>query len=135
MKQLIKNCLLLFILIIASGCGDDNDSTCETDPNKSVLENLIGTWKNEGVNVTFNENGTGSTTGLESNFTKINNMEEFRTFTYGPSQTEEYDFEATWDFGPEGPIFSLTIRYKVNENECDKIVLIDGYENELLLTR
>ena len=116
-------------------CKDDDSSSCTTDPNLTILENLVGTWEDDEDSVTFSSNGTGSTTDSFASFGNTNNGMDFLDFTYGATQEPGFDFEATWDFGPDGPIYSVTYRYKVIENLCDRIELEDGFGNNIILTR
>jgi len=135
-----KNYILLLMMTLAMfSCKDDDNgdggSDCTTDPNVTILENLVGTWNESGETVTFNADGTGTAGDPFSSFASSNDGIDYLNFTYGPSSNPDWDFETTWDFDPNSQITQLTIRYKVIENLCDRIELEDGFGNMIIMTK
>lgn len=134
-----KNYLLLLLLALSVfSCKDDAEDpepTCTTDPSITILENLVGTWNNDGESVTFNADGTGSASDSFSSFAQTNDGIDYLNFTYGLSSEPDWDIEATWDFDPMAMISQLTVRYKVIKNLCDEIELEDGFGNTVTLTK
>ena len=141
MKNILKFLpFFLMVALLSLSCGKDDDSednSCETDPATTVAENIVGTWvvfEDENDTVTFNSNGTGSASAGGWFTTTGGDGNEYPNFNW----TIEADgtFVVAWDYGGPPPVNSLiSLDHEVTKNECDEVILEDGFSNMIDLTR
>lgn len=127
---------LCFSFLIFS-CGSD-DPSCTTDPNVTVEMNIVDTWIIDGESsetVTFNANGTGTSSDNAFEFTVTNNGNDYHNFNW---MMEGDDVVVvTYDYSPDTPVipFIISENYTALENTCDRIEMTDGFENSVTLTK
>lgn len=109
--------LALGLVAIMSSCGEDCDKT-------TFDEIIIGTWNTtkigdaEAGKVTFNSDGTGSSTE-NSLFSAGLNGETSDDFTWSYDDST-MDMSVKWEFGSTG---SLGVEYEVRTFDCEEVTM------------
>lgn len=139
MKNLLKYFPLLLILsIFIIGCGDDEKEPCVTDPAVTVEDNIIGLWTINGESaetVTFNNDGTGSSSEASFHFSTTNDNKDYHNFDW--EMEDDMTVVVTYDYSPDTPVvpFLISVDYTVQLNNCDKIEMESGFGSLLVLTK
>lgn len=143
MKNLL-NLLSFFCVLslLAISCGDDEDgeNNCTTDPTITIQANIIGIWIIDGDDtetVSFNSDGTGSSSDMSFNFATSNEGKEYHNF--GWIIEEDSTVVVTFDYSPDTPTvpFIISEDYTVLSNSCDEIAMDPGFSsnNRIVLTK
>ncbi len=122
-------------------CGDDDEpepDTCMTDPTVTISQNLLGTWMIDGAadeTVTFENNGTGSSSEEAFEFATSNDGKDYNNF--GWEIESDTILKITYDYSPDTPVvpFIISENYTVLSNECDQIELESGFGSMTTLSR
>ena len=137
MNKLLKlSPFILMLCISLMSCGDDD--SCTTDPTVTVAENIIGTWTIDGESsetVTFNSNGTGSSSVDAFHFSTTNDDKNYNKF--GWAIESDTVVVVTYDYSPDVPVvpFLISEDYTVLLNNCDRIEMESGFGSMLELTK
>ncbi|MFT5168020.1 MAG: hypothetical protein ACI8P3_003259 [Saprospiraceae bacterium] len=130
--------LMLTLLVFSCNKDDDQDNSCTTDPAVTVEENIIGTWTIDGETnetVTFNADGTGSSSEDAFHFSTTNDGKDYHNF--GWSIENNTTVVVAYDYSPDMPVvpFIISEDYTVLLNNCDKIEMESGFGSMLELTK
>ncbi len=142
MKNVLNTLSFLLILsLLAISCGKDDptpDNSCTTDPAVTVAENIVGTWVIDGESnetVTFNADGTGSSSQAAFQFSASNDGKDYHKFTW--EMENATTVVVTYDYSPDTPVipFLVSEDFTVSVNECDKMEMESGFGSMIELTR
>lgn len=133
--------LMLSLLVFSCGKDDESDDTeiaCETDPTVTVGENIIGTWEivgDNGETVTFNTDGTGTSSEDAFQFSASNDGKTYNKF--GWEIENDTVVKVTYDYSPDTPVvpFIINENYTVLKNECDRVEMESGFGSEVILKK
>lgn len=141
MKIVLKSlALVLMLSLVVASCGDEEmvPETCTTDPSVTVEQNIAGTWEIDGESdetVTFNVDGTGTSSEAAFHFSTTNNGNSYNKF--GWIVESDTIVVVTYDYSPDVPVnpFIISENHTVFLNNCDKIEMEDGFGNRFELNR
>lgn len=135
--------LMLSLLVFSCNSDDEEqaempDESCVTDPAVTVQENIIGTWTVDGESdetVTFNADGTGSSSEAAFHFATTNDGKDYNNFDW--EMENETTVVVTYDYSPDTPVvpFIISEDYTVSLNNCDQIDMTSAFGSEIELTR